>query len=266
MDSHKTLGVFMYQINSRKYKSLLFSSMMLLPAVAYASSPDTVKANAPARGVAAYGVSWLDPSRYSDSESQMTICTPPKSAVKKKAPAARATPRRVPAKPTYVATPAVKSNATAAPRPRRRAAKAPAKPVEEPMMLCSQINLGPTMMGGIETDESIIPLSQDIVRPDVAPVPLVDARIIPLQAITPVTTPVNRGGVPLGWLVGGGGVGVFTWFSNGGGGEKGDDPRTPRIPEIPVGPPITTTPEPATLALLGTGIAAIAGAARRRKR
>lgn len=256
-----------YKMNRSTIK--LFSALCgfaLLPAVAFGYSPDSVRnSTTPNRTVAAYGVTWLEPGRYADSDSLMAICAPPRRSEVKKAAPRKAAPKRVASKPVYMATPKAVSPRPAKPRPKKKVAKATPTLAEQPVMLCPQIDLGPQMVSNLDADESIIPMPGDFVSPEVNMVPLVDPRAVPLYEITPVTTPSGRGGIPLGWLVGGGG-GIFTWFANGGGGDDPKTPGNPNIPEIPVGPPITTTPEPGTLILLGSGVAALAGVARRRNK
>ncbi len=126
-------------------------------------------------------------------------------------------------------------------------------------------------MGTLETEESVIPMPGDFAS-EVPEMPLVAPRGLPLGDIPTVT--VADGGRrigPLIWLFGGGaGVGIFTKFVNGGNGDPGT-PRNP-IPPIPPTienpdyPPITTTPEPGTLLLVGTGLAGVAGVWKRRQR
>ncbi len=248
-------------LSGAHYLSLLLSGVVILAPVTAAAQTGAQAGTQ--RGVSHQntGVTWLQPGTFVDSDSLMSICAPPpvKPVVKRKV---------VPSKssaPRYLATPMVKAKAA----PKRVARKPKAEPQPAPRMMCPLIQIGPSFMGMLGEDESIIPLPGDLI-PEVSEMTLVTPRELPLSDITPVTPAVNGGRKlgPLIWLFGGGaGIGVFTKF--GGGDPKNPEPpvNPPVIPEIPDGPPpITSTPEPGTLALMGTGLAALAGAVRRRKK
>lgn len=73
-----------------------------------------------------------------------------------------------------------------------------------------------------------------------------------------VASGVTFEGVALGATLAGGGL-TFPRFANGGfGGNVG-------LAEVAVSPPTSTVPEPATVALVGAGLAAVAGVVRRRR-
>lgn len=249
-------------LSGAHYLSVLLSGAVILAPVSVAMAQTGAQARTQ-RGVSHQntGVTWLQPGTFVDSDTLMAICAPPpvKPVVKRKvAPSKSSAPR-------YLATPRVKSTAA----PKRVARKRKAEPQPAPRMMCPQIQIGPSLLGSLGGDESIIPLPGDLI-PEVSEMTLVTPRELPLSDITPVT-PVANGGRkigPLVWLFGGGaGVGVFTKFGGGDPNNPAPPVDPPVIPEIPDGPPpITSTPEPGTLALMGTGLAALAGAVRRRKK
>jgi hypothetical protein len=124
-----------------------------------------------------------------------------------------------------------------------------------------------------DVSESMVPMIGDVLA---EPMPFVDDMEEAQTAFFPMEQDDDHSHRAL-WVAGGGMLAVpfFLSFTNDHGHQlpgPGVQPPNfipvpdPGPPDQPIGPPVTTTPEPGTLALVATGLAALAGSVRRKKR
>jgi len=162
-------------------------------------------------------------------------------------------------------------------KPHATGLRKPKLPNGNPRMMCPRVVTGPRLLGTpAAQDVSAVPIgASDMV---VDEMPMV-SDVADVNGPAPVIFSSADGGHsfrPFGWALGGGLAIPFLFFSHSHHSSDSGGLPVPRSYPIPSSqpdpltppgpPPVTSTPEPSTIALVATGLAAIAGSRRRRKR